>query len=239
MPDTLRQFKASIFQALAHPTRIAIIEVLRDGELSAGAIIERLAIDQSNASQHLSILRARQIVTSRKEGNQVFYTVRDPLLIEVLDVMRRYFQAHVEGPCLCSSKLTCLIRMSPRSECLCHHCFNQNISLKEKDKRKLDGSHNREETEKMTMAEMKKRVLLIGEKADNELFALLGEEGYEVAALETPDRARGVCPLYKPHLIIVQLRYPKDVAILDECLAIAGRVPVVAVISLIAKPDSG
>jgi DNA-binding NtrC family response regulator len=87
----------------------------------------------------------------------------------------------------------------------------------------------------MTMAEMKKRVLLIGEKADNELFALLGAEGYEVAALETPYRARGVCPLYKPHFIIVQLRYPKDVAILDECLAIAGRVPVVAVISLIAK----
>jgi DNA-binding transcriptional ArsR family regulator len=96
MPDTLRQFKASIFQALAHPTRIAIIEILRDGELSAGSIIERLAIEQANASQHLSILRARQIVTSRKEGNQVFYTVRDPLLIEVLDVMRRYFQAHVE-----------------------------------------------------------------------------------------------------------------------------------------------
>ena len=40
MPDTLRQFKANIFQALAHPTRIAIIEVLRDGELPAGAIIE-------------------------------------------------------------------------------------------------------------------------------------------------------------------------------------------------------
>jgi DNA-binding transcriptional ArsR family regulator len=96
MPDTLRQFKASIFQALAHPTRIAIIEILRDGELSAGAIIERLAIEQANASQHLSILRTRQIVSSRKEGNQVFYSVRDPLLIEVLDVMRRYFQAHVE-----------------------------------------------------------------------------------------------------------------------------------------------
>ena len=96
MPDTLRQFKASIFQALAHPTRIAIVEVLRDGELSAGAIIERLDIEQANASQHLSILRAKQIVTSRKEGNQVFYSMRDLLLIEVLDVMRRYFQAHVE-----------------------------------------------------------------------------------------------------------------------------------------------
>ena len=96
MPDTLRQFKASIFQALAHPTRIAIVEVLRDGELPAGAIIERLGLEQANASQHLSILRAKQIVSSRKEGNQVFYSVRDPLLIEVLDVMRRYFQAHIE-----------------------------------------------------------------------------------------------------------------------------------------------
>ena len=96
MPDTLRQFKANIFQALAHPTRIAIVEVLRDGELSAGAIIERLGIEQANASQHLSVLRAKQIVSSRKEGNQVFYSVRDALLIEVLDVMRRYFQAHVE-----------------------------------------------------------------------------------------------------------------------------------------------
>jgi ArsR family transcriptional regulator len=92
----LRQFKASIFQALGHPTRIAIIEVLRDGELPAGAIIERLGIEQANASQHLSILRLKQIVTSRKDGNQVFYSVRDPLLIEVLDIMRRYFQAHIE-----------------------------------------------------------------------------------------------------------------------------------------------
>jgi len=96
MPDTLRQFKASIFQALAHPTRIAIIEVLREGELSAGTIIERLALEQANASQHLAILRGRQIVSSRKEGNQVFYSLRDPLLNELMDIMRRYFQSHVE-----------------------------------------------------------------------------------------------------------------------------------------------
>jgi ArsR family transcriptional regulator len=96
MPDTLRQFKASIFQALAHPTRIAIVESLREGELPAGAIIERLGLEQANASQHLAILRTKQVVSSRKEGNQVFYSVRDPLLIEVLDIMRQYFQAHVE-----------------------------------------------------------------------------------------------------------------------------------------------
>jgi hypothetical protein len=50
MHDALRQFKADFFQALAHPTRIAILEQLRDSELSAGALIERLGIEQANAS---------------------------------------------------------------------------------------------------------------------------------------------------------------------------------------------
>ena len=95
MPETLRKFKADFFQALAHPTRIAIIEHFRDGELSAGALIERLGIEQANASQHFAVLRAKNIVVSRKAGNQVFYNVRDPLIIEVLDVMRRYFYKHM------------------------------------------------------------------------------------------------------------------------------------------------
>ena len=95
MQDALRQFKADFFQALAHPTRIAIVEQLREGELSAGALIERLGLEQANASQHLAVLRAKNILLSRKAGNQVFYSVRNPLIIEVLDVMRRYFHEHM------------------------------------------------------------------------------------------------------------------------------------------------
>src|ERR1700749_1808968 len=95
MPEKLRRYQAEVFQALAHPTRLAILELLRDGELSAGTIIEKLGMEQANVSQHLSILRAKQIVLNRKAGNQVFYSVRDPLIIEVLDLMRRYFHAHL------------------------------------------------------------------------------------------------------------------------------------------------
>ena len=95
MPDTLRRFKAEFFQALAHPTRIAILELLRAGELSAGSLIEQLGIEQANASQHLAVLRAKRIVINRRAGNQVFYSVRDPLILEVLDLMRRYFQTHL------------------------------------------------------------------------------------------------------------------------------------------------
>ena len=95
MPDSLRQFKAEIFQALAHPTRIAILEQLRDGELTVTNFIERLGLEQANLSQHLSVLRARQIVVTRRVGNQVFYSVRDRVMIDLLDLMRRYFHKQV------------------------------------------------------------------------------------------------------------------------------------------------
>jgi ArsR family transcriptional regulator len=95
MPDTLRQFKAEIFQSLANPTRIAIVDTLRDGALTVGALAERLGAEQSNVSQHLAILRARQIVATRKVANQVFYSVRDSLIWEMLDLMRAYFEKQV------------------------------------------------------------------------------------------------------------------------------------------------
>src|SRR5262245_14114874 len=96
MQESLRRFKAGIFQALGHPTRIAIVELLRDGEVPVTGIYEQLKVEQANASQHLAVLRARQIVVNRKDGNQVFYSLRDPFLGEVLDIMRRYFQAHLK-----------------------------------------------------------------------------------------------------------------------------------------------
>jgi ArsR family transcriptional regulator len=97
MPNTqaLRQFKAQVFQALAHPTRIAIVEALRDGELAAGALVEHLQLEQANASQHLAVLRTKGIVVNRKVGNQVYYALRDPVLSEVLDLLRRYFYSHL------------------------------------------------------------------------------------------------------------------------------------------------
>ncbi|MGC1295995.1 MAG: metalloregulator ArsR/SmtB family transcription factor [Alloacidobacterium sp.] len=96
MQDALRRFKADMFQALAHPTRIAIMELLSEGELSAGTLIEKLGMEQANVSQHLAVLRSKQLVLSRRAGNQVFYSVRDPLITEVLALMRRYFHAHLK-----------------------------------------------------------------------------------------------------------------------------------------------
>ncbi len=94
--DALRRFKAEVFQALAHPTRIHIIECLRHGGISVSALSERVGAEPANLSQHLAVLRSKGLVTNRKEGNQVIYSLRNPLLIEVLDTMRRYFQSHLQ-----------------------------------------------------------------------------------------------------------------------------------------------
>lgn len=96
MRNPLHRFKANIFQALAHPTRIAILELLGEGELSAGALMERLVLEQANVSQHLAVLRAKQVVINRKAGNQVFYSIRDPIISQVLELMRTYFHANLK-----------------------------------------------------------------------------------------------------------------------------------------------
>jgi DNA-binding transcriptional ArsR family regulator len=94
--NALRKFKAGIFKVLAHPTRIHIIEILSSGEFSVGTILGRVKVEPANLSQHLSVLRQSHLVVTRKNGNQVLYSLRDPLLAEALNAMRKYFQKHFD-----------------------------------------------------------------------------------------------------------------------------------------------
>ena len=95
MPESLQQFKAELFKALAHPTRIRILELLRDSEKSVGALQLALVTEGSAVSQQLAILRMRNLVDTRRAGNSIFYRLRDPQVNELLAVARRMFDAHV------------------------------------------------------------------------------------------------------------------------------------------------
>ena len=94
MSETVRRFelqtlKAEFFKALGHPTRIRILEILRHGQRSVQELQQALRLDQSIVSQHLAILRAKNVVGTRKLGTTVRYTVRDAAVGELLDVARR------------------------------------------------------------------------------------------------------------------------------------------------------
>jgi DNA-binding transcriptional ArsR family regulator len=95
MLDSLRRYKAGVFQALAHPTRVAIVEYLNYGEMSVSQLCEKVGVEQANASQHLAVLRNKHIVLTRKDGNQIFYRLRDPAFGKVLEALREFFLTHI------------------------------------------------------------------------------------------------------------------------------------------------
>lgn len=87
----LQRFKAQFFRALAHPTRIRILEVLVRRDRTVQELQEQLTLDQPVVSQQLAVLRHQGIVSARKEGSSVRYALRDPLVGSLLDVARQIF----------------------------------------------------------------------------------------------------------------------------------------------------
>ncbi len=91
MPTSSRpvhEVKARLFRVLGHPARVRILELLRDGERSVGALQAELGLDSGSTSQHLAALRGIGFVESRREGTSVFYRVDDEHVFELLEAGR-------------------------------------------------------------------------------------------------------------------------------------------------------
>jgi DNA-binding transcriptional ArsR family regulator len=93
MPQ-LSQVTAEFFKSLAHPLRIRVLEALRAGEVGVNDLSERLGVEQSTLSQQLSVLRKTHIVTGRKDGLNVYYSVSDPAVFRLLEEARQIFKGH-------------------------------------------------------------------------------------------------------------------------------------------------
>ncbi|WP_408954701.1 ArsR/SmtB family transcription factor [Natroniella sp. ANB-PHB2] len=92
----LTKLKGDLFKALAHPTRIQILELLQQGELCVCHIYEELEQSQSNISQHLSKLKKNQLVKSRKDGLKVYYSLRDRKVIEILELSKKLILSQLD-----------------------------------------------------------------------------------------------------------------------------------------------
>jgi DNA-binding transcriptional ArsR family regulator len=91
----MQRFKSEFFKALAHPLRIRILELLSEGDKNVNEIQTLVGSEGSAVSQQLTILRAKHIVSGKKEGNRVIYTLKDPMIIELLAVARQIFNNHL------------------------------------------------------------------------------------------------------------------------------------------------
>jgi DNA-binding transcriptional ArsR family regulator len=84
----VHEAKASLFRVLGHPARVRILELLRGGERSVGALQTDLGLDSGGTSQHLAALRRIGLVESRREGTSVFYRVGDERVFDLLEAGR-------------------------------------------------------------------------------------------------------------------------------------------------------
>jgi DNA-binding transcriptional ArsR family regulator len=88
--------KAEFFRVLGHPVRIRLLQLLRDGERTVGALQEALELDSSGTSQQLAVLRRQGLVESRREGTNVYYRVKDRRTLELLELAKHVISANLE-----------------------------------------------------------------------------------------------------------------------------------------------
>ncbi|MHB8146096.1 MAG: ArsR/SmtB family transcription factor [Vulcanimicrobiaceae bacterium] len=93
----MRNFKAEFFKILAHPTRIRILDALRDGPLAVAQLQESLSLEQSNVSQHLAVLRAKGVLQSSREGTSVRYAIADEAILQLLDTARDIYERQLQS----------------------------------------------------------------------------------------------------------------------------------------------
>lgn len=88
MENQIYTYHAEMCEVFSHPKRLEVIDLLREGEMTVNELARKLELTSGNLSQHLSLMKTRHILLSRKEGNQVYYRIANPKLIKCLDMMQ-------------------------------------------------------------------------------------------------------------------------------------------------------
>ncbi len=86
--EKIYELHADICKIFSNSKRLEIINTLKDKELPAGELIERIGLSKANLSQHMSVLRSKGVVLTRREGVNVYYRIANPKIIQACHLMR-------------------------------------------------------------------------------------------------------------------------------------------------------
>lgn len=88
MEEKIYEMHAEVCKSMANSTRLKIMNLLREGEKSVEELKNKLKLPKANLSQHLSVLRQRKIVSTRRAGLNIYYKVANPKMIKACDILR-------------------------------------------------------------------------------------------------------------------------------------------------------
>lgn len=96
MSNMGNQLLSNIFKAMAHPTRVHIVRLLKDGPLCVCNILPQLDSEQSNTSQHLAILRNQGILENKKDGSMVIYKIKSQEVLHMINLAENIILRQIE-----------------------------------------------------------------------------------------------------------------------------------------------
>jgi len=94
---TIYELQSEICLALANPKRLQILNLLKNGEMSAGEMVKAMKIPKANLSQHLSVLKQKGLVSSRREGTSIYYSITHPQITDACSIMRSVLMEALEN----------------------------------------------------------------------------------------------------------------------------------------------
>ena len=89
MRRKLYEMHARVCQVFTSPKRLEILDVLRTGACPVGKLAKKLRISQANLSQHLIVLREKDVVDTRRDGTTIYYSLSNPRIIKAFDIIRK------------------------------------------------------------------------------------------------------------------------------------------------------
>ena len=93
----LIELRAEILKALGQPTRLKIIDFLREGERCVCEIFPAIGEEQSNTSRHLNMMLAAGVLSRRKDGLKIYYAIKHPEILEVMDIVTGIVRREIYG----------------------------------------------------------------------------------------------------------------------------------------------
>jgi len=93
----LIELRAEVLKALGQPTRLKIIDFLRDGERCVCEIFPAIGEEQSNTSRHLNMLLAAGVLSRRKDGLKIYYAIKHPEILEIVDLVTGIVKLEIYG----------------------------------------------------------------------------------------------------------------------------------------------
>ncbi|MEI6208957.1 MAG: metalloregulator ArsR/SmtB family transcription factor [Desulfuromonadales bacterium] len=93
----LVEYRAEILKALAQPTRLKIIDFLRDGERCVCEIFPAIGEEQSNTSRHLNMMLTAGVLSRHKDGLKIYYAIKHPEIFDVIDIVTDIVKQDIAG----------------------------------------------------------------------------------------------------------------------------------------------